>query len=30
LAQTENVSLDEETVLAIADWRYWIAQGYEF
>jgi len=30
LAQLEGASVDKETKQAIADWRYWIAQGYEF
>jgi hypothetical protein len=30
LAQMENVSLDEETVQAIADWHCWVEQGHEF
>lgn len=29
-AQLEAVQADEVTQEAIADWHYWIAQGYEF
>jgi predicted nucleic acid-binding Zn ribbon protein len=29
LAQLEGTSVDKETKQAIADWHYWIAQGYE-
>jgi len=30
LRQIELVDADEDTMEAIADWNYWIAQGYQF
>jgi hypothetical protein len=30
LAQVEPVRADEATRQAIADWHYWVEQGYEF
>jgi len=30
LAQLEGTNVDKETKQAIADWHYWVAQGYEF
>ncbi|MBV9617195.1 MAG: calcium-binding protein [Ktedonobacteraceae bacterium] len=30
LSQLEGVNLDEETQQAIADWHYWVKQGYEW
>ena len=30
LAQLSAVEADEETTEALADWRYWVAQGYMF
>jgi hypothetical protein len=30
LAQIEAVNADEETAETIADWHYWVSQGYEF
>jgi hypothetical protein len=29
LAQLQGVAVDEPTRLAIEDWQYWVAQGYE-
>jgi hypothetical protein len=30
LAQLESLEDDEDTQQAVADWHYWLAQGYEF
>lgn len=30
LAQLEGTGTDKETRQAIADWHYWVAQGYQF
>ena len=30
LSQLEGVKVDESTAEAIADWHYWLAQGYRF
>lgn len=30
LAQLERIGVDDDTQEAIADWRYWVARGYEF
>ena len=30
LAQLEGTKVDKETKQAIADWHYWVAQGYQF
>jgi hypothetical protein len=30
LAQIKTVDADNETEEAIADWHYWVSQGYEF
>lgn len=30
LAQLEPSGASEDTEVAVADWRYWLAQGYEF
>jgi hypothetical protein len=30
LIQLEATEVDEETQQAIADWHYWVNQGYEF
>ena len=30
LAQLTGVGVDESTAEAIADWHYWVAQGYRF
>ena len=30
LAQLAGVGVDESTAEAIADWHYWVAQGYSF
>jgi hypothetical protein len=30
LSQLAAVDADESTVEAIADWHYWVAQGYLF
>lgn len=30
LAQLQSLSKDRETVEAIGDWHYWLAQGYQF
>ena len=29
LAQLEGNNLDDNTAEAIADWHYWVAQGYQ-
>lgn len=29
-AQLSGIGVDEATVEAIADWHYWVAQGYQF
>lgn len=29
LSQLEPVHADDETYEAVADWHYWVAQGYE-
>ena len=30
LAQLDGINVDKETKQAIADWHYWVAQGYQF
>lgn len=30
LAQLECLSTNEETLEAVSDWHYWVAQGYQF
>lgn len=30
LAQIKGIDVDEKTAEAIADWRYWMDQGYQF
>ncbi len=30
LSQLKPVGADEDTREAVADWRYWVARGYEF
>jgi hypothetical protein len=30
LAQIKGISVDEKTAEAIADWHYWVEQGYQF
>jgi Calcium binding len=30
LAQLEGVKVDKDTRQALADWHYWVRQGYEF
>ena len=30
LAQLEPVESDKQTAVAVEDWRYWVARGYEF
>jgi hypothetical protein len=30
LAQLEGINVDKETKQAVADWHYWVAQGYQF
>ncbi|HZQ38800.1 MAG TPA: calcium-binding protein [Dehalococcoidia bacterium] len=30
LAQLQGIDADEPTAEAIADWHYWVEQGYEF
>jgi hypothetical protein len=30
LSQLEVMEADEETLLAVEDWHYWVGRGYEF